>query len=119
VLRRLREAGDPEWVLPGRIPGRPLVGLRKAWYRIRAVAKLDTVRLHDLRHSFASMGAASGLSLPIIGALLGHTQAATTQRYAHLASDPVRQASDLIGERLAGAMRGNGSAEVVPLRSRS
>ena len=65
---------------------------------------LDDVRIHDLRHSFASMAAAGGLSLPIIGALLGHTQAATTQRYAHLAADPLRQAAHLTGKRIADAM---------------
>jgi site-specific recombinase XerD len=62
------------------------------------------VRLHDLRHSFASMAVAGGLSLPIIGALLGHTQPATTARYAHLAADPLKQATDLIGRRIAAAM---------------
>jgi len=58
---------------------------------------LTDVRLHDLRHSFASVGAAKGLSLPVIGALLGHTQPVTTQRYAHLAASPLRQAADVIG----------------------
>jgi len=75
---------------------------------------LADVRLHDLRHSFASVGAAGGLSLPIIGALLGHSQPATTARYAHLAADPLKQAADLIGERIAAAMRGH-AAEVVTL----
>src|SRR5260221_318610 len=73
------------------------------------------VRLHDLRHSYASAGAAGGYSLHIIGALLGHTSAATTARYAHLANDPVRQASDAIGAQLAAAMAGSGG-EVVALR---
>ncbi len=78
------------------------------------MAGLDDVRLHDLRHSFASVGAAGGLSLPMIGALLGHTQAATTQRYAHLAADPLKQAADMIGERIRAAMNGK-SGEVVEL----
>ncbi len=65
---------------------------------------LSDVRLHDLRHSYASMGAASGLSLPMIGALLGHTQASTTSRYAHLAADPLHQATNSIGERIGAAM---------------
>jgi hypothetical protein len=65
------------------------------------------------------VGAASGLSLPIIGALLGHSQPATTARYAHLASDPVREASDLIGERIAGAMQGKRPGKLVRLRRRS
>lgn len=83
---------------------------------------LTDVRIHDLRHSFASMGAAGGLSLPMIGALLGHTQAATTQRYAHLAASPLRQASDVIGSRIAAALRpaapDEPSAEVVDLPKR-
>jgi integrase len=85
-----------------------------------AVAKLELpkglldVRLHDLRHSFASVGASSGMSLPMIGALLGHRQAATTLRYAHLAADPMKAAADEIGERIAAAMRGR-SVEVANL----
>lgn len=63
-----------------------------------------TVRLHDLRHTHASVGAGAGLGLPMIGRLLGHTQAATTQRYAHLADDPLRRASEVIGSRIAEAM---------------
>ena len=67
---------------------------------IRKKAELEDVRLHDLRHSFASIGAASGLSLPIIGALLGHSQVQTTARYAHLIGDPLRDAANLIGQKI-------------------
>ena len=74
------------------------------------------MRLHDLRHSFASVGAGAGLSLPIIGKLLGHTQAATTQRYAHLAADPVKQAADRISGEIAAALNGDTKGEVTPLR---
>jgi integrase len=108
-----RTEGNP-WVVAGRDPGKPLVNLRKPWYRIREAAGLDDVRLHDLRHSFASVAVAGGLSLPMIGALLGHSQPATTQRYAHLAADPLKQATDLIGERILAAMSGD-SADVVTL----
>jgi hypothetical protein len=69
-------------------------------------AKLEGVRLHDLRHTYASMGAALGLSLPILGKLLGHQQAATTQRYAHLAPDPVHEAAHRVGARLREALGG-------------
>jgi integrase len=98
-----RATGNPH-VIPGRRPGAHLVNLRQPWSRIRKRAALPGVRLHDLRHSFASMAAAGGLSLPIIGALLGHTQPATTARYAHLAADPLKQAADLIGSRIEAAM---------------
>jgi integrase len=74
----------------------------------------STVRIHDLRHTYASILASSGLSLPIIGALLGHTQAATTQRYAHLMDDPLRAATERVGAVISGA--GEAGADVVPLR---
>lgn len=89
-------------------------GLGKVWQAVRKAAGLEDVRLHDLRHTFASFGAAGGLSLPIIGKLLGHSQAATTQRYAHLADDPVARAADQVGNAVAAAMEGGG-AEVVAL----
>jgi integrase len=83
-------------------------------------AGLDDVRLHDLRHSFASVGAASGLSSPIIGALLGHEHA-TTARYAHLSADPLGAANDAVGARIAAAMSRKSAtdpaADVVDLPS--
>ena len=66
--------------------------LQKPWSRIRALARLEDVRMHDLRHTFASVAAMGGMSLPMIGALLGHSQLQTTARYAHLAADPLREA---------------------------
>jgi integrase len=119
VLSGLGQREASPWVIPGAVAGNPLVNLRKPWHRIRAKAGLDGVRLHDLRHSFASVGVAGGLSLPMIGALLGHTQPVTTQRYAHLAADPLKQANDLIGSRIAAAMKGSSGAEVVTLPKRS
>jgi integrase len=89
-------------------------GLGKVWQAVRKAAGLEDVRLHDLRHTFASFGAAGGLSLPIIGKLLGHSQAATTQRYAHLADDPVQRAADQVGNAVAAAMEGGG-AEVTDI----
>src|SRR5205814_9957696 len=65
----------------------------KVWQRVRARAGLSDVRIHDLRHSYASVGAIGGLSLPIIGALLGHKHATTTARYAHLSAHPLRAAN--------------------------
>ncbi len=108
-------SGEPDtWVLPGLRAGTHFKSLHGPWRRIRATAGLGDVRLHDLRHSFASVGAGAGLSLPIIGRMLGHTQAATTQRYAHLAADPVRQATEQVGATIAAAMSGS-NAEVVEL----
>ena len=107
--------GNP-YVIPGKKNGAHFVGMPKVWQRIRERANLEGVRLHDLRHSFASVGAGAGLSLPIIGKLLGHTQAATTQRYAHLAADPVRQAADRISGEIAAAMSGKPKGEVAPIR---
>ncbi len=100
-----REEGSP-YVITGAKPGSHLVNLTKPWQRIRKKAELEGVRIHDLRHSFASMAVAGGLSLPVIGALLGHTQPATTHRYAHLAADPLKQAANLTGNRIAAAMAG-------------
>jgi site-specific recombinase XerD len=67
------------------------------------VAKLEGVTLHTIRHSFASVGVDEGLSVPIVGKLLGHAQASTTQRYAHVA-DPVRAAGELVAGRIASAL---------------
>ncbi len=94
-----RKQGNP-YVIYGTVEGNHLINLQKAWRRIRKRAGLDDVRIHDLRHSFASIGAASGLSLPIIGALLGHTQTQTTARYAHLIGEPLKDAASLIGEKM-------------------
>ena len=110
-----RIEGNP-YVLPGAVPGKHYVALEKAWRRLRGQARLDDVRLHDLRHSFASTGAASGESLILIGALLGHSNPATTARYAHLSNDPLKAAADRIAGRIAGAMRGD-PGKVVPLET--
>ncbi|MSO76552.1 MAG: DUF4102 domain-containing protein, partial [Alphaproteobacteria bacterium] len=110
-----RLEGNP-WVIAGQREGCPLVNLERPWRRIRQAAGLDDVRLHDLRHSFASVGAGAGLGLPIIGALLGHTQAQTTARYAHLADDPLKLASDIIAGRIADAMKSTSGGAVVPIR---
>ncbi|MDR3497124.1 MAG: tyrosine-type recombinase/integrase [Ancalomicrobiaceae bacterium] len=98
---------------------RPRSDLKRPWDLICRRAGLEGVRLHDLRHTHASFGAAAGLGLPIIGKLLGHTQASTTARYAHLDNDPLRKASDRIGADIARAMGdapASGGAEVVPIR---
>lgn len=89
--------------------------LQRPWAAIKRAGGLEGVRLHDLRHSFASVGAGASLGLPIIGKLLGHTQAATTARYAHLDADPLRRAADTIGATIAAAMDGRAGADVTNL----
>ena len=101
VLRGIQRAEGNPWVIVGRRRGRHLADLQTAWRRIRAQAGLHDVRIHDLRHSFASGGLLVGEGLPMIGKLLGHTQVQTTARYAHLAADPVRAAANRISERIA------------------
>ncbi len=119
VLANLPHLENNPFVIVGEKNGACLVNLQKPWTRIRNEAELEGVRLHDLRHSFASIAASGGLSLPMIGKLLGHTQAATTERYAHLAADPLKAANEAIGERIAAVMRGNKvGTEVVPLKRR-
>jgi integrase len=109
-----RLEGNPH-VICGKRDGAHLVNLQKPWRQIRKAAGLDDVRIHDLRHSFASVAAGSGQSLPVIGALLGHTQPQTTARYAHLAADPLRAASDAVGGKIAASLKGNDVAEVSAL----
>ncbi len=113
-----RLEGNP-YVLWGEKKGAHLVGLPRVWARIRARANLDGVRLHDLRHSFASVGAGAGMGLPIVGKLLGHRDPKTTARYAHVADDPAKAAADRIASTISGAMRGNAEVtEVVQFSKR-
>ncbi len=99
-----RVEGNP-FVFPGQRIGKPLVGLPRIWYRVRARAGLDAkLRIHDLRHQFGEVAAGSNMSLPMIGRLLGHKVPATTQRYIDFADDPQRAAAELVAEKLAGAM---------------
>ena len=92
-----------------------VIDLTAPWVRIRKAAGLDDVRIHDLRHGFASVAVSGGQSLPIIGKLLGHARTATTERYAHLAADPVKAAAEATGATIAAALGGK-KGEVVPLK---
>jgi integrase len=111
VLTGLDRIGS--YVVPGDDPEKPRADLKGPWEAVSKRAGLDGVRLHDLRHTYASFGAGSGLGLPIIGKLLGHTQASTTQRYAHLDNDPLRRASEHIGGTIAAALDGRRSRTVA------
>ena len=117
VLASLPRLGP--YVVPADDPKRPRHDLKRVWSAVSRRAGLTGVRLHDLRHTYASFGAGGGLGLPIIGKLLGHSQAATTSRYAHLDNDPLRRASETIAGQIAAAM-GDApaakSAKVVRLR---
>lgn len=104
LLAGLERVGP--YVVPGDDPQKPRADLKRPWEAVAKRAGLDGVRLHDLRHTYASFGAGGGFGLPIIGKLLGHTQASTTQRYAHLDADPLRRASNAIGGRIAAALEG-------------
>ena len=101
VLRGIARVEGNPWVITGRRPGSRIASLHFPWGRIRERAGLADVRLHDLRHSFASGGLLVGEGLPMIGKLLGHSQVQTTARYAHLADDPVKAAADRIASRIA------------------
>jgi integrase len=110
-----RMKGNPH-VIPGMKEGQPRHDLRKPWDAIIKAAGLEGLRLHDLRHSHASVGAGAGLSLPIIGKLLSHAQSATTQRYAHLANDPVREGAERIGSVISAALDGRKPEAPTPIR---
>ena len=96
--------GEPVVHADGKIEDRPRNDLKRPWAVVSKRAGLEDVRLHDLRHTFASFGAGGGISLPIIGKLLGHTNQSTTQRYAHVANDPLRKASDRIASQISAMM---------------
>jgi integrase len=109
-----RVAGNPH-VIPGAKRGSHLSTLQRLWDRVRVEADIADVRIHDLRHTFASVGVNTGHNLSVVGKLLGHSKILTTQRYAHLADDPVRQASEQIGSTLAATLEGKPRAEVREL----
>jgi integrase len=100
VLRELPRQLGSAHVFPGRVEGQPLVNIAKSWRRIRRRAEMEDVRLHDLRRTVGSWLATSGASLPLIGKVLNHSNASTTQVYARLAEDAARVALEEHGERI-------------------
>ncbi len=114
LLQELPRVADASRVIPAMRAEAAAPSIDKVWGRVRKAAGLADVRLHDLRHSFASVGAAGGLSLPIIGALLGHKHAATTARYAPLSADPLRAANDAVGARIVAAMNRKADVPASP-----
>lgn len=122
ILENIPRIVGSDYVIPGIKPGAHLVGLPKIWGRIKAKAGITNCRIHDAaRHSFASAAAASGLNLTFIGALLGHSQPATTKRYTHLVGDPLKQAADKVSKKIADAMNAKPRqrGEVVELRKKT
>jgi integrase len=103
---------DGEFLFPGAGAAGIRVDLKKPWAAICNVAGLSNVRLHDLRHTYASVLASAGLGLHVIGGLLGHSQPATTARYAHLTHDSLKSATETAGAIISGAT----SADIVPLK---
>jgi integrase len=111
LLTKMHGVSDGPHLFPGK-PGQPQADLKKFWASVCKTAGITGCRVHDLRHTYASILASAGLSLPVIGALLGHTQPATTARYSHLYDDPLRKAANTVGAIVTGQK----SAEVVPLK---
>jgi len=112
ILRSAPRLHD-QWVFPNKYGAGPYRGTQGVWRDLRQEAGLQDVRKHDLRHSFASFGLSNGLSLPIIGSLLGHLRAETTQRYAHLADAQARQAAKDVGGVVSGAFAAGAGVQVV------
>jgi integrase len=110
VLNDLPRVADNPFIIQGAKRGSPRADLKRPWAAVCVHAGLEGVRIHDLRHSFASIGAGSGMGLPLLGSLLGHKQPATTQKYAHLDADPLRKAVNAIGATISSALNRNGSA---------
>lgn len=106
VLREQEKRSKSQaYIYPGRSPGKHIHNLRKPWARICEKAGITGVRVHDLRHTAASLAMSSGTSLAIVGRLLGHTQVQTTLRYAHLETDPALRAADLISQKVREAAK--------------
>src|SRR6056297_727832 len=102
----LTRLADNPHVFPGRKRGQPIKDLKRFWKSVTEAAGLEDYRLHDNRHTHASHLVSSGHSLPVVGRLLGHTNPMTTQRYAHLSDHPLRQAAEVMGEKMTRRSKG-------------
>jgi integrase len=117
LLAEMREKTEGPALFSGRRGNEQQTDLKRFWATVCRTAKVTGVRMHDLRHSYASYLASSGLSLPVIGALLGHSSPVTTQRYAHLLDDPLRAATERVGAIVTGAA--NRGVQVVRMDRRA
>tara|TARA_R110002124_G_scaffold266093_2_gene433026 strand:+ start:61 stop:471 length:411 start_codon:yes stop_codon:yes gene_type:complete len=93
------------WLFPGDVPGQPVKEIRRFWRQIQIKAGIAGVRIHDLRHTFASLLVSGGASLEMIGKLLGHSQMRTTQRYAHMMDSPLRDGVNAVAEMMKPQLR--------------
>ena len=110
-----RRGETSPYLFPARTGDAPIGDIKKSWIALCKAAGINGVRLHDLRHTYASVLASAGQSLPVIGALLGHTQPSTTARYAHLFDDPLRAATERVGAIVSGDV--GTSADVLRIRN--
>ena len=113
-MQEVRSSGS-KFLFPGDAPGKPLSDIKRFWRSILRDANISDARVHDLRHTYASHLVSSGMSLVLVGKLLGHTQPQTTMRYAHLADDPLRAATNRFGSKL-GALQESSAGTVVDLK---
>ncbi|MDE0002343.1 MAG: site-specific integrase, partial [Rhodospirillaceae bacterium] len=104
-----RYGEDCPYVFPGRPPTRPIDTIAAQWNRIRDEADLPGLRLHDLRHSWASVAAMNGVGMVTIAKLLGHALVETTERYVHLSDRSVAEAADRVSGRIGAALAGSGA----------
>jgi integrase len=119
LLSGLKPTNSSTYVFPATSGTSHFQGIKRVWQAVRKEAGFPDLRLHDLRHSFASIGLASGDTLSLIGALLGHSNARTTGRYAHLADDPKKNAANRISGEIARALGVANSTNVVTLTKRA
>lgn len=117
VLAHLPRNPDNPFVIAGDVPGRHATDLQRPWRRIRAEAGLADVRIHDLRHTYASNAVKAGLSLPMVGKLLGHTQMQTTMRYAHWEDAPVNAAAANVSDAISAALSAKNEIAAHPLQN--
>jgi integrase len=119
VLANIQRIEKCPYVIAGDKLDKPRSDIKRPWAMVKRAAGLDDVRLHDLRHTYASYGAQAGMGLTIVGRLLGHADIKTTNRYSHFADDPLRRAADSLGNTIAAALAPKRSAqgEVIPLKA--
>jgi integrase len=118
ILAGLERVDGNPFVIPGALPGKPRADLNCPWASIKKAAGLEGLRIHDLRHHFASTGANMGQGLTLVANLLGHSSATMTAKYSHVSADPMKRTAESIGATIEAAMSGNSHADVVQFKRR-